>query len=675
MNGGSGAFDPKVFYDPYGGRWIFTSCDDARAASSGLLIGVSQTSDPFGMWNLYKIDVDAANLVWADYPSLGFNKDWIVVQVNMFTHAGSFDGSNVYVFDKSNLYSGGAGAFTLFQGLTGGTQVPAVTYDSSLSTLYLLQRWNSASGVLQLYQITGAVGSESLSAVAFVTSPQAWVTSPGSVDFAPQLGSVQKFQNNDARMQSLVYRNGSLWAIHTIFLPAGGAPTRASVQWWEITPAGAITQRGRIDDGTGATFYAFPSIAVNMNDDVLIGYSRFSASQYASANYSFRASADAVNTLRADTVLKAGEAPYYKTFSGTENRWGDYSHTVVDPVNDIDLWTIQEYAATPSGGTDRWGTWWGKLDLVPNTAPSILAAAAPTRQQGSPGAVSTIATVSDAETSAGSLLVTTTSVPAGLSVTGITNTAGTVTATVAASCGATLGANTVGLEVSDGDLTDAADLTVNVVANTVPVLGTYPATGVPLGGGAPVNPSVAPADNGLVTGLTAAATSFTGSLVGDAATGVVTVANASPAGSFTVDVTATDNCGATTQTSFGLTVIFDPGAFFTVTPCRVFDTRSGAPLTCGTAQDFTMIGGACGLPASATAVSLNVTVTQATAQGNLRLFSSGTPVPLVSTLNYVAGLTRANNAVAPLSASGQMAVLCAPSGTTHVIVDVNGYFQ
>ena len=33
---------------------------------------------------------------------------------------------------------------------------------------------------------------------------------------------------------------------------------------------------------------------------------------------------------------------------------------MVDPVDDTNFWTIQEYAAPPSGG-DRWGTWWGKV--------------------------------------------------------------------------------------------------------------------------------------------------------------------------------------------------------------------------------------------------------------------------------------------------------------------------
>jgi hypothetical protein len=68
-------------------------------------------------------------------------------------------------------------------------------------------------------------------------------------------------------------------------------------------------------------------------------------------------------------------------------------------------------------------------------------------------------------------------------------------------------------------------------------------------------------------------------------------------------------------------------------------------------------------------------LTDPTSQGNLRVFASGTPAPAISTLNYVAGLTRANNAVAPLGSAGQVAVRCAPAGTAHVVVDVNGYFQ
>jgi hypothetical protein len=201
--------------------------------------------------------------------------------------------------------------------------------------------------------------------VAFPASSawESWVDG----DFAPQLGSTQKIHNNDSRIQNTVYRNGSLWSTHTAFLPANGSPSRSVVQWWEMTPTGTVKQRGRIDGATVRTFYAFPSIAVNKNNDVLIGYSSFSTQQYASANYSFRKATEPVNTMQSSVVLKKGEAPYYKTFSGTENRWGDYSATVVDPLNDTDMWVIQEYAATPVGDY-LWGTWWGRV--VPGTAPA-----------------------------------------------------------------------------------------------------------------------------------------------------------------------------------------------------------------------------------------------------------------------------------------------------------------
>jgi hypothetical protein len=121
--------------------------------------------------------------------------------------------------------------------------------------------------------------------------------------------------------------------------------------------------------------------------------------------------------------------------------------------------------------------------------------------------------------------------------------------------------------------------------------------------------------------------------------------------------------------------------YTTLPPCRVFDTRlvgaetTGVPLTCGKTYDFTMVGGTCGVPSGAKAISLNVTVASPSAQGGVLLFASGAPAPLTSTLPYVKGLTVANNAVASLGAGGKLSVRCTGSGTTHVLIDVNGYFQ
>jgi hypothetical protein len=334
----------------------------------------------------------------------GFNAKWIVVSSNMYANASpfAFVDSRILAISKADVYAGGVGAFTAFADTTGAdAQAPAATYDFAQPMLYLLDEWDGASRQVRLSTISGAVGAEVYTpGIAFPTYPGgAWaVTATASPSgFAPQLGSPNRIDTGDSRMQNLVYRNGALWAAHTVFLPAT-APTRTAVQWWQLRTGGAVLQSGRIDDLSGDLYFAYPSIAVSRADDVLIGYSRFGAGQYASANYAFRAAADPANTMRDDTVFKAGLAPYYKVFGGTRNRWGDYSATAVDPAGDSDLWTIQEYAAAPVAGVDRWGTWWGRLvPPVPAIAVSPSSVAFGTQGIGTTSAPRTV-TVTDTGT-------------------------------------------------------------------------------------------------------------------------------------------------------------------------------------------------------------------------------------------------------------------------------------
>jgi hypothetical protein len=139
-------------------------------------------------------------------------------------------------------------------------------------------------------------------------------------------------------------------------------------------------------------------------------------------------------------------------------------------------------------------------------------------------------------------------------------------------------------------------------------------------------------------------------------------------------------CDLTMDSEKTVTATFStpPVSYYTVTPCRAFDSRSPAaasPLQAGTYAQLA-IGGRCGIPPTAKAVSLNVTVVSPSAGGHLRLYSSGTPRPGTSSINYVSGRTRANNAVVSLGVDGAVVVYVnQPSGTTHVVIDVSGYFQ
>lgn len=127
--------------------------------------------------------------------------------------------------------------------------------------------------------------------------------------------------------------------------------------------------------------------------------------------------------------------------------------------------------------------------------------------------------------------------------------------------------------------------------------------------------------------------------------------------------TSLDTPGTTTQ-------------FRTVNPCRIVDTRQSSPLVAGADRLVPVASGACGVPVTAKAVAVNLTVTEPDAPGDLRLFPAGSAMPLVSAINYAPGQTRANNAVVPVGTGGQIGVHNDQTqGSVHFIVDVTGYFE
>ncbi len=118
--------------------------------------------------------------------------------------------------------------------------------------------------------------------------------------------------------------------------------------------------------------------------------------------------------------------------------------------------------------------------------------------------------------------------------------------------------------------------------------------------------------------------------------------------------------------------------FFPLTPCRVVDTRNstgalGGPVMTGnTSRTFPLPQGSCGLPLSASAYSVNVTVAPSVPLGFLTMWPTGANQPLVSTLNALDGQIVANAALVPAGTGGAANVYV--TNTTHVIIDTNGYF-
>ena len=123
-----------------------------------------------------------------------------------------------------------------------------------------------------------------------------------------------------------------------------------------------------------------------------------------------------------------------------------------------------------------------------------------------------------------------------------------------------------------------------------------------------------------------------------------------------------------------------PFQFYPLSPCRVVDTRlanstNGGPILGTNARTF-VIRGNCGVPTTAKAVSLNVTVAKPTEKSWITMWPSNLSKPDVSTINFDAtDWALANGSIVPLgTATGDLTVHNF-RGTVHLILDVVGYFQ
>jgi hypothetical protein len=168
-------------------------------------------------------------------------------------------------------------------------------------------------------------------------------------------------------------------------------------------------------------------------------------------------------------------------------------------------------------------------------------------------------------------------------------------------------------------------------------------------------------------------------------------------GVYPITITATNTAGTIAQ-SFTLTVVpasappggggspgggsppggvlgaTTDGAYTALTPLRLLDTReTGKTLGPNSSLSLPVVTTADGVPSTATAVALNVTVTNTTSAGYLSAFPTGSAQPAVSNLNWTKGETVANSVIVPIG-SANSDIFYNYAGKANVVVDLEGYF-
>ena len=353
-------FDPVITYDPYERRWIFVIATDSDSPNSAFLIAVSQGPDPMGGWFFYRWDADGDNNQWFDYPSVGFNRNWIVVNGNVFQNTGSTAGNDnrTWVINKAQMYAGQNTGATVFTRTDYSTICPAKVYDPNLNDLWCVSNNANNDNDLRYFRIGGTAAAPTFTVEGTVGITGNW--EPGNNNIGPQRDTSALIHCGDHDVLSAIWRNGRLYSAQTIFTRDGNNREMATIQLVIANPATPAIQEAIRFANSAASMYAFPCLAVNANDDIVISCSRFTNTIFASACVLVRRSYG--GGVWTETLYKTGDDRYVGQLD-TQNRlrWGDYTSAHVDPSDDQSVWLASEYATTRSGGFGQWGTWWAKI--------------------------------------------------------------------------------------------------------------------------------------------------------------------------------------------------------------------------------------------------------------------------------------------------------------------------
>ncbi len=358
----SGLFDPRVVYDANAKRWIVIILADAGGRTPALLVAVSRTSDPLGDWRMTRLLNPAAVGLDFDYPTMAIGGKLLLVSVSVYRGL-SYQSTLNTAFVLQDLYNAST-SLRQFEDFFGTNTPVADPNPDNNRGLFV----NVAIGVFDaslrlIFREVNLTGPGNIT-VADRTQAMAGDLDPEySGLIMPQRGSDVLIDGGDVSLQNCTARGTDAWCVGTNFLRFGTQRT-ALVQLyiinWIPAPGSPTVGRVRIDDPTYQSFYGYPSVAVNKNKDIFIGYNRFRKDEFATARFAFRRATDAPGAFYHDALVKAGEDSYTK--GGLRVRWGDYSTTVVDPVDDTSFWTLQEYAASRTeSGNSQWGTWWTRF--------------------------------------------------------------------------------------------------------------------------------------------------------------------------------------------------------------------------------------------------------------------------------------------------------------------------
>ena len=369
--------DPIVLYDQAAQRWMISQFDLPSSNHQGVLIAISQTSDPTGSWYRYVYDFGT---IMPDYPKFGVWPDGYYLSVNQF-NGGS--GVGACVWERNKMLTGDPNAGFIYKQVGSEWAMLPSDWDGATAPPANEPNYfaciNGGSVDVWAYHTDWTTIANSTLTLATSLTPDAfnsYFCSASRGRCIPQPGTSLKLEALEGRLMfRLQYRNfgtyQSMVATHSVNVDGAG---RAGVRWYEFRNTGSgwsIYQQSTWSPDASCRWMG--SVAMNVNGDIALGYSVSDAtSVYPSIRYTGRRATDPLGqmTVPEQTVINGTGS---QTYSGA-GRWGDYSMTSVDPSDDVTFWHTNEYIQTTGGW--NWQTRVASFKFANNPSVTTTAATA-----------------------------------------------------------------------------------------------------------------------------------------------------------------------------------------------------------------------------------------------------------------------------------------------------------
>ncbi|NQT77088.1 MAG: T9SS type A sorting domain-containing protein [Bacteroidetes bacterium] len=344
--------DPVILFDEQAQRWMVAEFSGVYSNPDYMLIAVSQTDDPTGLWDRWSFVMNG----FPDYMKFGVWRDGYYMGTN------TYSGNDIYVFERDVMIAGGASPQMVqfnnpYRPNSGFHCVLPLDNDAAFSPVgtpggFITINDNAWGGSTQdqlwIYEldVNWAVPSSSTFARVQQLDVEAFDSYFGpNWDNIAQPGTAQKLDAiNQILMHRAQYRNfsGSQHIVcnHTIDVDN---TDHGGIRWYELEHDGTewtIRQFGTYAPDGDSRWMG--SMAMNAAHEIAIGYSVSSSSTYPSIRYAGQSASENAN---ASGILDIAEVSIIEgTASQTGyNRWGDYSNLAVDPVDDHTFWFTTEY--------------------------------------------------------------------------------------------------------------------------------------------------------------------------------------------------------------------------------------------------------------------------------------------------------------------------------------------